>query len=341
MPDSELVERGCCCARGGGMVHLACIAREAAALAGTSPASGGYKASWSAWRECSTCSKPYSGAVLLGLARAWRVKAGDECGFRKKDAAKHTSTCDRLAALSASTSAGEKKKKKKLAAKSGAARKKAAVAQATEALMTYKSAQLQCISRLVMKHTSLQQSAAEENLAAVCSEQGMFADAERLQLENLAVARRALGNNHPHRAAAAAALAHACTGLGMHFEAEELQLDALASRTRALGDVHPDTLAAAAGLGDVLLLRGKYADAEELLTTTLGLMTATLGACHSGYLGTATTMAQVSSRAETRARAKKNIHTRTHTHAHARTRTRTHAHATHTPRADACPIPGL
>ena len=67
--EGELLQRGCCCRGDSGVVHLTCMVQVATHAAGHQ-----------GWWCCGTCKQEFTGAVQVGLARAWwaTVAANDE-----------------------------------------------------------------------------------------------------------------------------------------------------------------------------------------------------------------------------------------------------------------------
>ena len=67
--EGELLQRGCCCRGDSGVVHLTCMVQVATHAAGHQ-----------GWWCCGTCKQDFTGAVQVGLARAWwaTVAANDE-----------------------------------------------------------------------------------------------------------------------------------------------------------------------------------------------------------------------------------------------------------------------
>ena len=68
--EGELLQRGCCCRGDSGVVHLTCMVQAAT-----------YAATYQGWWYCGTCKQRFTGAVQVGLARAWWatvVAANDE-----------------------------------------------------------------------------------------------------------------------------------------------------------------------------------------------------------------------------------------------------------------------
>ena len=73
--EGDVVQRGCCCRGDAGAVHLQCLI-DLAAHANDNDLDN----SWSAWWECGTCKRKFTGTVRLGLAEAWfaRVESREE-----------------------------------------------------------------------------------------------------------------------------------------------------------------------------------------------------------------------------------------------------------------------
>ena len=104
-----------------------------------------------------------------------------------------------------------------------------------------------------------------ERIAALCSDQGKHADAERIGREVLAARRRVLGEEHPDTLISASDLAMSLSLQAKYAEAEAMLEAALEARRRVLGDArrvlgdarrvlgdaHPKTLSAARSLEHV------------------------------------------------------------------------------------------
>jgi hypothetical protein len=86
------------------------------------------------------------------------------------------------------------------------------------------------------------------NLASSLSDQGKYAEAERIEREVLGARRRLLGEEHPSTRTGAGNLAMSLAFQGKHAEAEELLQATLAAHRRVIGSAHPDTLATAESL---------------------------------------------------------------------------------------------
>ena len=58
--EGELLQRGCGCRGDSGVVHLPCFVQVAT-----------HRADCQGWWCCGTCKQYFTGAVQVGLARAW------------------------------------------------------------------------------------------------------------------------------------------------------------------------------------------------------------------------------------------------------------------------------
>ena len=80
-------------------------------------------------------------------------------------------------------------------------------------------------------------------LGWILTEQGRYAEAEKLQRETLDIRRRVLGPEHPDTLASVHNLAIVLYDEGRYTEAERLDRETLDIRRGVLGPEHPDTLA--------------------------------------------------------------------------------------------------
>ncbi len=91
--DPPPIQSGCACREDGGLAHVDCLAKvaisrccaQAAPAAGAPSASCGAGAPASelshrgdAWRQCQTCKQAFTGAMRMGLAKAWWSRMRDE-----------------------------------------------------------------------------------------------------------------------------------------------------------------------------------------------------------------------------------------------------------------------
>jgi hypothetical protein len=102
------------------------------------------------------------------------------------------------------------------------------------------------------------------NLARSLSNQGKYAEAERIHREVLGARRRVLGEEHPDTLKSACNLASSLSGQEKHAEAERIHREVLGVERRVLGEEHPETLKSASNLAQSLSEQGKYAEAEEI-----------------------------------------------------------------------------
>ena len=154
--EGELLQRGCCCRGDSGVEHLKCMVQVATHAAGHQ-----------GWWCCSTCMQEFTGAVQVGLARAWwaTVASNDEGDTERLAAAANLAN--------AHAGQGEYTEAEKLEVAVLTARKRV----------------------LGEEHPNTFTSAG--NLALTYSNQGNHAEAEALQVAVLAVRKRVLGKEHP------------------------------------------------------------------------------------------------------------------------------------------------
>ena len=129
------------------------------------------------------------------------------------------------------------------------------------------------------------------NLAALYSDQGRYAEAEPLYKRALAICEKALGPDHPDVGSSLNNLAALYRDQGRYAEAEPLFKRSLAIREKALGPDHPDVATSLNNLAALYELQGRYADAEPLYKRSLGIYEKALGPDHpntamvAGHLG--------------------------------------------------------
>jgi tetratricopeptide (TPR) repeat protein len=102
-------------------------------------------------------------------------------------------------------------------------------------------------------------------MAEVYESLGLYAPAERLRRQAVALRRQVLGPDRVVSLAEVRALASMLdVRLGRHEEAERLLTDALAAARRALGEDHDETLKIKSALANALSAQRRYAEAEPL-----------------------------------------------------------------------------
>ena len=205
--EGELLQRGCCCRGDSGVVHLQCMVQVATHATGHQ-----------GWRCCGTCTQGFTGAVQVGLARAWwaMVASNDEGNDERLAAAANLANAHR--------GQGKHTEAESLQVAVLAARKR------------------------VLDEEHPGTLTAANNLALTYSRQGKHAEAEPLQAAVLTARKRVLGEEHPSTLASANNLALTYSYQGKHAEAEALQVATLAVSKRVLGEGHPNTLLFASAL---------------------------------------------------------------------------------------------
>ena len=103
-----------------------------------------------------------------------------------------------------------------------------------------------------------------QGLAAACSQQGEYPQAEAATSEALEISLRVLGPEHPGTLASMHQLAIVYARLGKLAQSEALFARTVDVRRRVLGPDHPDTLRSMNGLALVYSQQGKLAQAEPL-----------------------------------------------------------------------------
>jgi tetratricopeptide (TPR) repeat protein len=124
------------------------------------------------------------------------------------------------------------------------------------------------------------------NLAAVYSAQGKYAQAEALFHESLGIKRRVLGPDHADTLLTMDNLANVYDERGKYAQADVLASQCLEIRRRVLGPEHPDTLWSMETLAAIYNAQGEYAQAEALYSRTLEIQRRVLGAEHPSTLDT-------------------------------------------------------
>jgi Tfp pilus assembly protein PilF len=107
------------------------------------------------------------------------------------------------------------------------------------------------------------------NLAILYSDQGKYAEAERMYQRALRIREQRLGPEHLQMADLLSNLAALYFDQGRYAEAEPLGTRALHIRERQLGSEHPDVAHALNNLAEVYRDQGKYAEAEQMYKRAL------------------------------------------------------------------------
>ena len=243
--EGQLLQRGCCCRGDSGVVHLKCMVQVAT-----------HAASVQAWWCCGTCKQNFTGAVQIGLARAWWVTVatndeGDADRLADAGNLAHTYSQQGLAS--------------------------------TPRRQTLQVAAL-AVQKRVLGEEHPNTLTAADNLAHTHSQQGKHAEAETLQVATLAVQKRVLGEEHPDTLTSAGNLAATYSRQGKHAEAETLQVATLAVAKRVLGEEHPSTLLFAHNLALTYSRQGKHAEAYAVHVAVLAAKKRVLGEEHPSTL---------------------------------------------------------
>ena len=247
------IQGGCVCRGDAGLAHVACQAEVA-----TRKFDGFHEG----WYECPTCGQDYTGAMLLGLARA----LVELCKRTRRPGDPHR--------LAAEDNLGN------------ALREAGEFGEAAEVL-----ARVLSVKKRVMgaDHPATLNTA--QILAAVHLDQGNVANAEELQVEGLAASRRVNGKEHHDTLLTAMNLANTHIRQGRPAAAEELLAMVLEVRRRVNGKEHPSTLDAATNISVAYKLQGRLAEAEELEAGLLASSQRVRGNEHPGTLTAAANLA--------------------------------------------------
>ena len=117
------------------------------------------------------------------------------------------------------------------------------------------------------------------------TEEGHYAQAEKMCRETLGIQLRVLGPENPHTLMSKANLAEVLLKEGHVQEAEKLQRETLETMVRTLGPEHPDTLEAHTDLATTLIREGRYAEAEQRAREAFEALIRTMGPQHPYTLG--------------------------------------------------------
>jgi tetratricopeptide (TPR) repeat protein len=252
--DPRPIQSRCACRGDAGLAHVGCRAEDAAHRMKN-------RGDIEGWWKCGTCGQPFTGAMELGLARAW------------------WSTAQRLP---------EEDDQRLIAAGN--------LASSLRAQGKY--AEAEAIDREVLgvrqrvlgpEHPDTLLTAG--NLASTLDAQGKYAEAETMHREVLLIKRRVLGPEHPHTLRTAGNLANTLNNQGKHTEAEAIQREVLTVQRRVLGPEHPHTLGTAGNLAATLDVQGKHAETKTLYREVLEVQRRVLGPEHPDTLETAGNLA--------------------------------------------------
>ncbi|KAJ5286714.1 hypothetical protein N7478_002400 [Penicillium angulare] len=101
-------------------------------------------------------------------------------------------------------------------------------------------------------------------LAAAYSDEGLWKDAEQLEMLVMETRKTKLGEDHPDTLTSIANLALTYSAQGRWEEAEQLQVQDMETSKTKLGADHPDTLTSMANLALTYMEQGRVEDAEQL-----------------------------------------------------------------------------
>jgi tetratricopeptide (TPR) repeat protein len=121
---------------------------------------------------------------------------------------------------------------------------------------------------------------------------GLYKEAEELQVQVMQTTKRVLGNEHPHTLLSMANLAATYRDQGRWREAEELEVQVMETTKRVLSNEHPDTLSTMANLASTYRNQGRWGEAEELEVQVVETRKRVLGHEHPDTL---TSMANLAS----------------------------------------------
>ena len=124
----------------------------------------------------------------------------------------------------------------------------------------------------------------DRGLGMVYSQQGRFAELEKLERRNFELCRDRFGGEDSATLAAANNLGLTLTRLDKHVEAERFLLDVVETRLRLLGEQHTDTQVSMSNLGLLYYDMGRLDEAESWVKRELELCRATEGDDHPSTL---------------------------------------------------------
>jgi len=132
-----------------------------------------------------------------------------------------------------------------------------------------------------------------DSLSFLLIGQGLWDQAEELEVQALETRKRVLGPEHPDTLISMANLASTYRNQGRWDHAEELEIQALETRKRVLGSEHPDTLTSVNNLALILRAQGKYVEAEKLNRRVLEERKRVMGELHPDTLTSVRNLALV------------------------------------------------
>jgi malate/lactate dehydrogenase len=114
--------------------------------------------------------------------------------------------------------------------------------------------------------------------------QGLYREAEKLDLLTLETRKRVLGQEHHSTLSSMNNLTLTYMKQGLWTEAEELNVQVMETRKRVLGQEHPDTLTNMANLASTYTNQGRWTEAEELNVQVMETRKMVLGQEHPDTL---------------------------------------------------------
>ena len=108
-----------------------------------------------------------------------------------------------------------------------------------------------------------------DSLSFLLIGQGLWDQAEELEVQALETRKRVLGSEHPDTLTSVNNLALILRAQGKYVEAETLNRRVLEERKRVMGELHPDTLTSVRNLALVLQDQEKYDEAEKMYQRAL------------------------------------------------------------------------
>ena len=121
-------------------------------------------------------------------------------------------------------------------------------------------------------------------LSRTYSDQGRYAEAQKLEEEAVDFRKERYGIDHPHTLQSTAILARTYSNLGEILKAESLQAQVFATSRELFGIEHISTLKAAGNLALTYINLGRIPEAEELLLLIIPLSRQMLGSRHTTTL---------------------------------------------------------
>jgi tetratricopeptide (TPR) repeat protein len=253
--EAGAIESGCACRGEGCLAHIACRGTAAAyRYADTDSVDG--------WATCATCTQPYTGAMMLGLAEHWCAEDKDEL---RVVAAQHLANAyvsvgryaeanklydDALVTLTQTL--GPEHENTVITANN--------IGQMLEACGYYDTAEAayrrcSAIAHRVFGPEYRLTLLIDSNIGSIIRCQGKSAEAERIFRDILAIMERAFGRDDVDTVG----IIHRLATVLPADEAFPLYEEVHATRLRVLGPKHPNTLAAARHLSTARVVSRRLA----------------------------------------------------------------------------------